>query len=308
VVVKSDTMHPMYRCVILCVLWCLSSAAVADVRVVATIFPVADMVRQIGRDAVQVTTLLPAGASPHTFEPIPENVRAVAQAAVFVEVGAGLDTWAEKLRAAHTGPMTVVTLTAGLPLLNAAHDHGEPHSGDPRGGDPHGGDPHVWLDPILVRDHCVPAILRALSQADPARQAIFDQGASELAAALTRLDADIRGAFAAVPNRNYVAFHSAWRYFGRRYDLREVAVVESFPGKEPSAREVAAVIEQARAAGVKTVLVEPQFNPRMAEQIAHDIGAHLTVVDPLGGPDLPGRTQYLELMRYNLQAFVKALL
>jgi ABC-type Zn uptake system ZnuABC Zn-binding protein ZnuA len=293
----------MYRRAILCALWCWSTAAVADVRVVATIFPVADMVRQIGRDAVQVTTLLPAGASPHTFEPAPEQVRAVVQAAVFVEVGAGLDTWAEKLRAAHSGPMTVVTLTAGLPLLNAVHDHGASH-----GGEPHGGDPHVWLDPILVRDHCVPAILRALSQADPARQAVFEQGASELAVALTRLDADIRSVLSAVANRNYVAFHSAWRYFGRRYDLREVAVVESFPGKEPSAREVAAVIEQARAAGVRAVLVEPQFSPRMAEQIAHDIGAHTAVVDPLGGPDLPGRAQYLDLMRYNAQAFAKALL
>jgi zinc transport system substrate-binding protein len=281
----------------LCAFWCWSTAAVADVRVVVTLFPLADLVRQVGGDAVQVATLLPPGASPHTFVPTPEQVRAVAQAAVFVEVGAGLDRWAEKLRAARGGPMTVVTLTAGVPLLNAARDHGEFH----------GGDPHVWLDPILVRDHCVPAILRALSQANPARQAAFEQGASDLTAALTRLDADIRGALAAVANRNYVAFHSAWRYFGKRYELHEVGVVESFPGKEPSAREVAALIEQARAAGVKVVLVEPQFNPRMAEQIAHDIGAHLAVLDPLGGPDLPGRTNYLELMRYNVQAFAKAL-
>jgi len=299
---KSDTMQRMSYRVVLCALLCWSTAAAADVRVVATIFPVADLVRQIGHDAVEVTTLLPAGASPHTFEPAPEQVRAVAQAAVFVEVGAGLDTWAEKLRTARSGPLAVVTLATGLPLVQAAPEHGDPH-----GGEQHGGDPHVWLDPILVRDHCVPAILRALIQADPGRQAVFQQGASDLAAALTRLDTDMRGALAAVTNRNYVAFHAAWRYFGKRYDLREVGVVESFPGKEPSAREVAALIEQARAAGVRAVLIEPQFTPRMAEQIAHDIGAHLAVVDPLGGPDLPGRGHYLDLMRYNVQAFVKAL-
>lgn len=300
---KSATMHPMSCRVVLCALigwW--SSAAVADVRVVATIFPVADLVRQIGGDAVQVTTLLPAGASPHTFEPAPEQVRAVARAAVFVEVGAGLDTWAEKLRAAKSGPLAVVTLTAGLPLLRAAPEHGDAH-----GGTASGGDPHVWLDPILVRDHCVPVMLRALIQADPARQAQFQQGAGNLAAALTRLDRDIRAALAAVTNRNYVAFHAAWRYFGKRYELHEVAVVESFPGKEPSAREVAAVIAHARAASVRAVLIEPQFMPRMAEQIAHEIGAHLAVVDPLGGPDLPGRSHYLDLMRYDVQALAKAL-
>lgn len=269
----------------------------AEVRVAATISPVADLVRQIGGEGVQVTTLLPAGASPHTFEPTPQQVRAVAHSTVFVEVGAGLDTWAEKLRAARSGPMTVVTLTAGLPLLNAMHDHGASQ----------GGDPHVWLDPLLVRDHFVPAIVRALSQEDPGRQAVFQQAASELQAALTQLDADIRTTLAPVANRNYVAFHSAWRYFGKRYDLREVAVVEAFPGKEPSAHEVAALIEQARAARVQAVLIEPQFNPRMAEQVAREIGAHVAVVDPLGGPGLSGRTHYLDLMRYNLQAFVQAL-
>jgi len=291
----------------LCALLCWSAAAMAQVHVVATIFPVADLVEQIGRDAVQVTTLLPAGASPHTFEPTPEQVRAVAQAAVFVEVGAGLDAWAEKLHAARSAPLAVVTLTAGLPLLGAVRDHSEPPGAAAHGGGQRGGDPHVWLDPILVRDHCVPAILRALSQVDPTRQATFQQGASELAAALTQLDGDIRSALAAVANRNYVALHSAWRYFGKRYDLHEVAVVESFPGKEPSAREVAALIKQARAAGVRAVLVEPQFNPRMAEQIAREVGAHLAVLDPLGGPDLPGRAHYLDLMRYNVHVLVKAL-
>ena len=295
---KSDTMRPMcWRIVILALWWC-STVSAAEVPVVATIYPVADIVAQIGKNAVGVTTLLPAGASPHTFEPTPDQIRSLAQAALFVEIGAGLDTWAERIRAARSGSMKVVTLTTGLPLLGAAHGHA---------GEGEGGDPHVWLDPVIVRDHFVPAITAALSEIDPGHHALFQQNAAELRAALTQLDADIRAALAAAANRNYVAFHSAWRYFGQRYGLHEVAVIEAFPGKEPSAREVAGVVEQARAAKVRVMLVEPQFSPRMAEQIAHEIGATTAVVDPLGNPQQPGRDHYIDLMRYNLQQFARAL-
>ena len=269
----------------------------AAVRVVATIFPIADMVRQVGRDAVEVQTLLPAGASPHTFEPTPAQMRAVADAAVFVEVGAGLDGWAAKLRAAHSGPMLVITLTAGLPLLGAEQGHeGE------------GGDPHVWLDPVLVRDHLVPAIAGGLAQADAGRAPAYHAAAAEFQAALAQLDTDIRTTLAPATQRGYIAFHAAWRYFGRRYGLQELAVVESFAGKEPSAYEIAALIERARRAHVRALLLEPQFSPRAAEQIAREINAQVVLVDPLGGPDLPERTHYVELMRYNLAAFAKALL
>ena len=299
---KSSTMRGMSWRWLITAVWVWGTAlihpAAAAVRVVATIFPVADMVRQVGRDAVDVVTLLPAGTSPHTFEPTPAQIRMVADAAVFVEVGAGLDTWSAKLRSAHAGPMIVITLATGVPLLGATEGEGASH----------GGDPHVWPDPVLVRDHFVPAIANGLSQADPSHAAAFRAAAGEFGAALTQLDAEIRTTLAPAANRNYVAFHSAWRYFATRYDLHEVAVVESFPGKEPSAQEIAATVQRARAAHVRALLIEPQFSPRLAEQIAQEIGAQLVTVDPLGGPDLPDRQHYLDLMRYNLRAFAKALL
>jgi zinc transport system substrate-binding protein len=301
VLAKSSTMFWMSWRWLITVVWVWVTALVhpaAAVRVVATIFPVADMVRQVGKQAVEVVTLLPAGASPHSFEPTPAQIRAVAEAAVFVEVGAGLDAWAAKIRAAHAGPMIVITLAAGVPLLGAAEGAGAGH----------GGDPHMWLDPVLVRDHLVPAIASGLSQADPGDAAAFRAAAGEFEAALTQLDAQIRTTLAPATDRSYVAFHSAWRYFAKRYDLHEVGVVESFPGKEPSAQEIAAIVTKARAAHVRALLIEPQFSPHLAEQVAQEIGAQLVTVDPLGGPHLPDRQHYLDLMRYNLRAFAKAVL
>ncbi len=289
----------MLRGLLFLAVWMLAVGAngsAAAVRVVATIYPVADMVQQVGGSAVEVVTLLPAGASPHTFEPTPAQVRAVADAAVFVEVGAGLDAWAGKLKAAHAGPLGVITLTSGLALLDA-------HRGESAGGDP-----HVWLDPILVRDFLVPAIVTGLERAAPHDEPTFAAAAAAFQTRLTELDADIRRTLQPAANRDYIAFHSAWRYFGRRYDLHELAAVEAFPGKEASAQEIAAVVQKARAAQVRALLIEPQFTPRMAEQIAREIGARLVTVDPLGGPGVPGRAHYLDLMRYNLHAFAQALL
>jgi zinc transport system substrate-binding protein len=280
-----------------------SARAEAVVRLVATIFPIADLVQQIGGDAVEVVTLLPPGASPHTFEPTPAQMRDVAQARVFVRVGAGLDTWTEKLLAARNPNLAVLTLTDGVRLLSLTGEHADEHA--VAGG--RGGDPHIWLDPVLVRDQVVPAISTALTQAAPDQHERFETGAAALREALTRLDADTRAALAPLSNRNYIGFHAAWRYFGARYGLHQVAVVEAFPGKEPSARDIAAVVETARAAHVRMILIEPQMNPRVAEQIARDCGAQTRVVDELGAPNLPGRNHYIDLMRYNVQVFVEAL-
>jgi len=279
----------------------LSARSEAGVRVVATIYPLADIVQQIGDGAVDVVTLLPPGASPHTFEPTPAQMHEVAEARLFVRVGAGLDTWTEKLLAARSPSLTVLTLTDGIALLRLADAHADDAAAAG------GGDPHIWLDPIVVRDRIVPAINDALTQAAPQQRQVFETRATALREALTQLDADIRAALGPLPHRTYIGFHSAWRYFGERYGLQEIAVVEAFPGKEPSARHIATVVEQARAAQVHAILIEPQMNPRVAEQIARDCGARTAVVDELGAPNLPGRDHYLDLMRYNSRMFAEAL-
>jgi len=298
--VNSSTMRRMHRVWVIVTLGAWLSAWVAPagagIKVVTTIFPLTDMVRQIGKDEVAVATLLPGGANPHTFEPTPAQIRDIAGARVFVCVGAGLDTWATKLLAARSAPLTVVTITDGLQLLGAEQGH-----------DAHGGDPHVWVDPLLMRDHAVPAIAAALSQAAPEHRAAFEAAAATFQSALTQLDTDIRTALRPLPNRNYIAFHSAWRYFGQRYDLHEIDVVEAFPGKEPSAREIAAVVQRARAAHLHALIVEPQYNARTAQQIAAEFGGRTVLVDAIGGPDVAGRNHYIDLMRYNLRAFVEAL-
>jgi zinc transport system substrate-binding protein len=267
-------------------------AAAAPIRVVATIFPVGDMARQVGGDEVDVDTLLPAGADPHTFEPSPDAVRALERAQVVIRVGAGLDAWVNRFATSRAA--VVVTATEGIALLDDPDHEGR-------------GDPHVWLDPGLMRRYFIPELVAALSRVRPELHQRFVTAAAAYDKTLSALDRDIAAAAAHWSHHEYVAMHQAWRYFGRRYGLTQVGAVEESPGKEPSARSVARIIDAARAAHCRVVLAEPQSSRRGADVIASEIGGKVYLVDPLGGPTVPGRDSYVALMHYNLKVFSDAL-
>lgn len=266
--------------------------------VITTIYPIADITRNIGGDAFRVMSLIPPGASPHTFEPTPGQMAEIAGAAAFVAVGSGLDDWALALTAAGGSDLIHLRLTDGMELLP-----GEPgHPGHP-GHEDYGRDPHIWLDPVLVRDHIVPAVTGVLIDLAPARKAELTARADAYRQELKALDDEIRQGFAGLDNPRFIAFHPAWRYFAARYGLIQAAAVESAPGKEPSARWIAAVVETARREKVKAVFAEPQFSAKAAEVIAQEFGADVLTVDPLGGEGLEGRDSYLSLMRHNAAVF-----
>jgi zinc transport system substrate-binding protein len=288
--------------------------------VVTTIVPVAMLVRELGGEHVRAGALVPPGASPHTFEPRPRDLAELANAQLFLQVGAGLDDWATRL-ASTGGPALrrVVLIEApGLDPLPAdpshLHDHGAGHGADAQGTSaerPHGAegpwDPHVWLDPIRVRDALAPALADALAAVDPAGAEETRARLADFQARLTSLDEEIRGTLADVPRRGFVPFHNAWRYFAKRYDLVEVAVVQEFPGEEPTPRELGRLVAAARGAGVPAILVEPQLDRRMAAVIAAEFQGTTVLVDPTGDPSDPERATYEGLLRFNARAFRRAL-
>jgi zinc transport system substrate-binding protein len=275
-----------------------------QVQVVATIYPLADLIRQLGGDRVMVTYLLPAGASPHTFEPTTDQARQVADARLFVYIGAGLDQWALKLAEAGTSDLVTLDLSAQVSLHQHdqySHDYGNDHD--------HAGttDPHFWLDPVLVKEQIMPALEAALADIMPNEKAYFSDRMVAYQEELDSLDREIDETTASFSKDSFISFHSAWQYFARRYDLHELAVVASFPGQEPSAGWVAELVEMIEEHEVGAILVEPQFSTALAESIADEAGIQVLTVDPLGGENSIGRQTYLDLMRYNLEVFREAL-
>jgi len=268
--------------------------------VTATIFPLADMARIIGGSQVEVFTLLPPGASPHTFEPTPQQGRQVSQSDIFLEIGAGLDGWAGKLARAANPDILMVTVTEGLdllPVLPGEHGHEEETFEDP----------HVWLDPVLVERIIAPTICQAMSQSLPAQEDYFRENLRKFQGELAGLDRKIKDKTGSFSQKKFISFHATWRYFAHRYGLHEVASVAEYPGKEPSARWLASLTRQIQEEGIQAIFIEPQFNPRPAELLAEETGCLVYAHDPIGGEGLEGRASYLKLMEFNLKVLEEAL-
>ncbi len=280
-----------------CLLWFLFLVAnpvrvVGESRVLAaTIFPLGAWLAEFTSDEAEIVVVLPAGANPHTFEPLPAQVRVLQRASLLVQVGAGLDDWIEKLARVSRNPPRLVTLSEHVPLLPLREEGGR--------------DPHFWLDPVLVRDHALPALVEALEQIAPDRAMEYRSRAERWRQELSRLDARLQTQLAPVRGRAYVAVHSAWRYFARRYGLVEAATIEPVPGRELSAKEMTELVREVRRSQARAVVVEPYAFSKTAAQVAREAGIPLVTIDPFGSGALPGG--YVRLVEENARAFVEAL-
>lgn len=278
-------------------------------KVLTSIYPLVLIVQELGGTRAAVDTLVAPGASPHTFEPVPSDMTKLVQARFFIRVGGGLDGWSDKLLGAAPRALETVTLLAARNLKPLKHHDasGNGHADHQTASAGKGSDPHFWLDPIRVRDVVNPLVTAHLIRADPTGRVYYEHRSREFREKLTALDAAIRLEIGKSRVRKYVAFHNTWRYFAERYGLEEVAVVQEYAGEEPTPREVADLVRNARAAGITKIMVEPQLNPRIARTIATEFGGGTIMADPLGDPADPARSTYEKLMMFNAKAFAQSL-
>lgn len=293
-----------------------SSEAAADYTVIATTSVFADLAQLALGDNVTVETIIPAGVDVHTFEPSPADAQKLAGADLIVMNGLGLDEWAlSLLEAAGKSEEDVLELAEGIDESNAwvylegeKHDEeeDEEHSEEEDEEHGHGGtDPHIWLDPkgaAIYVNRIAARVAAELPERAAAIESARDAGLAEIAV----LDEELRVGFAAVDasTRKIVTFHDAFGYFARAYDIEIVGVAVEAPGQEPSAKEIAALIDAIKAAGVTSVFSEAQFPSKVLDQVATETGA--TVLenlysDALG--DAPANS-YLGAMRANASAIL----
>lgn len=258
-----------------------SPPASEPLSVFVTVLPLVDAVQRIGGDGVRVTPLVRPGQNPHTYEPTPRQVAALAKADLYVRLGLPLeDAWLPRIRG--TNPrIRILDARDGLPLRANDPVH-EPDGADRHDHDHGAQDTHLWTSPPLVKSIGA-AVRDALIALRPADAATFTANYNRYAAELDALDAELRARLAPFKGRAFMVFHPAWGYFADTYGLVQVAV--EVQGKEPGARALAGLIEQARADGIRTILVQPQMSPRAAGQIAAAIGGRVASIDPLS-PDL----------------------
>jgi len=263
--------------------------------VVTTTTVFADIVRAVGGSRVSVSSIIPAGVGPEDYEPRPDDAARLADAELIVSNGVGLDDFLDRLIASGSGGSTPrIVLGDGIhPILV----DGEPN-------------PHFWLDPTIVRDHYLPLIAAKLGELDPEGRATYEANRAAYGRELDSLDRELRAQVDTIPsaNRKLVTFHDAFPYFARHFGFEVVGVILANVGQEPTAAELAALVEQVKVAGVKAIFSEEQFNPELSRTLASEAGITSVVTtlynDSLGPP--PADT-YLGLMRWNVDQIVRAL-
>ena len=270
------------------------SGSSAPLQVVASTTVFADIVKSIGGDDVAVTSIVPAGAGPEDYEPKPDDARRLAEAQLIVSNGVGLDDFLDDLIEAAGAHAERLVLGDGIPVIMVDGER----------------NPHFWLDPSLVEQYYIPAIRDTLIRLRPAGAAAIRAAAAEYTAEVHQLDEDARAKLTTIPpeHRKLVTFHDAFPYFAKHYDFELVGVILENPGQEPSAAELAALVEKVKAAGVPAVFSEAQFDPKLARTLADEAGITSVVTtlynDALG--PAPADT-YIGLMRWDVDEIVKAL-
>ena len=255
---------------------CRGASGSGKLQVVASIEPLAYFVQRIGGDRVSVSVMVPPGGDPHSYEPTPKQMARLASAALFVKAGSGVEIeldWMPRFLALNRR-LRVCDASAGIGLIPMAANVGNDGEGRRHGSS----DPHFWLSPSSAR--VVAAnIAAALSRADPPHRGEYEANREKLDAELRTLDGELRQRLAGVRARRFIVFHPAWGYFAREYGLEQIAAEHEGKGLTPL--QMAKVIQVARAAGVHTIFVSPQFSSAQAEAIARDIGGSTAVLDPL---------------------------
>jgi ABC-type Zn uptake system ZnuABC Zn-binding protein ZnuA len=264
-------------------------------KVVTTTTVFADIVQNVGGSRIAATSIIPPGVGPEDYEPKPDDAKKLADAKLIVSNGVGLDDFLDKLLASGSGGQTPhLVLGDGIPVMTVDGEE----------------NPHFWLDPTLVKQFYLPAIASKLTELDPEGQATFDANIASYGTQLDALDTELKAKIDIIPaaNRKLVTFHDAFPYFAKHFGFELVGVILQNVGQDPSAADLAALVDKVKGAGVKAVFSEAQFNPKLSDTLAQEAGI-TTVVTTLYNDALgpaPADT-YLGLMRWNVDQIVAAL-
>ena len=282
------------------------AAAQTKLKVVSTVAPITNIVLNVGGTRIDLEGVIPPGVDSHTFEPAPSDAVKLAAADLIVVNGLALEGTTIELAQAN--------LKAGAKILELGdgtisrdqwvfdfsfpEEHGDPN-------------PHVWMNPLyalkyaeLVRD--------ALVEMDAPNADYYRQNTERFRARIDALDKAIFATVATIPeqNRKLLTYHDSFAYFAPRYGFEVIGAIQPSDFAEPSAREVAALIDQLRETGVPAIFGSEVFPSPILEQIGRETGVRyfdtLRDDDPPGEPGSPENT-YVGMLIYDVMQMAEAL-
>lgn len=278
----------------------------SSIRVLTTVAPITNIVRNVAGPDVELHGLIPEGADSHTFEPVPSDVKYIAQADLIILNGLHLEAPTMTLVEANKKKTAHVILLADQTIARKdwVYDFSFPEDqGDPN--------PHLWLNVAhamkyaeLVRD--------ALIRVDPLHQAAYDANTKAYLAKLRQLDEAIMATMKTIPskNRKLVTYHDSWAYFCPRYGCTVIGAVQPSDFAQPSPQDMVALIKQLKAEAVPAIFGSEVFPSKILDQIGREAGVKF--IDTLRDDDLPGdlddpRHTYVGMMKENVETMVRVL-
>jgi len=259
-------------------------------KVTTSFYPLQYLVEQIGGNYVMITNLTPVGSEPHDFEPSAADMIHLASQDMIVLNGGGLEGYVEKVRTNSKSTKTTVLVA------------GERYMSDPK-------DPHVWLDPLLYQKEGE-LIASALMKKDPAHASYYQSRFKALSDTLSELDQEFSKTLSSCDQHAIITSHAAFGYLAKRYGMRQVALAGLSPDQEPSTKTLIDVASFAKSRKIRHIFFEELVSPRIADTIAHEVGAQTLVLNPIEGlTDDQKRSgeNYVTLQRKNLKNLQVAL-
>ena len=272
-------------------------AAAEDVSVMATFYPVYILAENVldGVEGVRLSSMTPpATGCLHDYQLLTSDMKALAKAQALLVNGAGMESFLPDL-AGQFPSLKIIDCSQGVELLaeeGEEHDHGEYNA-------------HIWLAPQNAVQ-MVKNLRDGLSELLPDKAEQIRANAEQYIARLEALDAELREAIAALPNKKIVTFHEAFPYFAKAYGLEVAAVVALEPDEPISPRMLKRGIQQVKEAGNPPLFSEPQYENTALRTVAQETGARVYELDPLVTGD-GALTAYEDTMRRNLDVLRQAL-
>ena len=237
----------------------------ANINAIVSIVPLQTFVKAIGGERVDISLMVQAHNSPHTYEPKASQMIAVAKADLYFAIGVEFEhVWLPKFKSLNDG-MKIIDLSKGVEKISMIHSHEEHHEGK---------DPHIWTDPHNVKI-IVHAIYDILSNVDVNNSSYYKKNLDTFLEQINKTDEEIRMLLNPSSTKHqFMVFHPSWGYFAKAYNLEQIAV--EVEGKSPKPRAIVRLIKQAKKKRVTAIFTQPEFSDASAKIIAHTL--HIPVV------------------------------
>jgi zinc transport system substrate-binding protein len=264
----------------------------------ASFFPLYEFTKEVGKENVDVSLIIPAGVEPHDWEPSIQDMQQIQQADIIIINGVGFENWLDSIEKSNSD-LVIIDSSNGINIIKEVEidEHEDEHH------DSSLGDPHIWLNPNLVKIQ-VKNIANGLIELDPDNSQYYHDNSEDYIKKLDALDSKIRNELLDC-KKDFVAFHNAFTYFAAEYGLNQHTIISSDPHDEPTSKTLEQIINLAKEMKIQIIFSEEGVDKRTSEVIANELGGKVLILSPLEISETS--TSYIEKMEGNLDNLKEAL-